>query len=202
MAERKIIPDDVVNGFTLTSTWACRITYKYDLNGNPAGSTCMQQDLQTATKTIRFPVSMPVGAEFIGAKIHALHSTGLYGGTFKINGQFVDDDNFVTLMDVNFLDGYVDVVFSWQAYTDPQGTSAHSGGHPTYAGSTPEIVVITHESPSNVSDVYLLIEYKQNGIIYKAMGDMLVPHQIYRADNGTLAPYQLFKAVNGELVKY
>ena len=197
MAQQTITADD----FRLTSTWSCRVVYKYDTSGNFTGSTCTQSSLVTASNTVRFAVDLPSGAKVSSAKVHASHTTGLYGGTFKIAGSSPDSDGFVELSSPDFSAGYIDVAFSWTANTD--GSTAHSGEAPAYNGSTPRIVVKDHESPSNVTEVYLLIETSGGtGYIYHAEDGVLVPYQLYHAEDGALVPYQLQHAEGGVLVPY
>lgn len=197
MAQLRIDAD----GFMLTSTWVCRVTYKYSTSDNsPSGSTCQQLNFSSATNTVQFDVSMPSGAEVLSAKVHADHTTGLYGGAFKINNITPDDDGFVKIDAPDFSSGSIDVQFSWAANMD--STTAHAGEAPEFNGSYSRVVATDHESPSTITNVYLLIEYKQNGLIYRAVSGAIVPYQIYRAEGGSLAPYQLFKAVNGELIQY
>lgn len=196
MADLKVTYDD----FTLESKWSCRCVYTYNSSGSFLDSTCTQSGLTTAKETVRFPVSLPAGAKVIGAKVHAAHTPGLYGGTFTINDNEPDDDGIVTLDAPDFSAGYVDVMFAWTGYTD--GSSAHRDEYPTHNGSDSQVSTFGHTSTSKVSDIYLLIEYQQNGIIYHAEGGKLVPYQLYRAENGALVPYQIKHAEAGELVPY
>ena len=197
MAQQTIAADD----FSLNSTWTCRIVYKYDTSGNYTGSTCTQSGLTTASNTVRFAVELPSGAPVSSAKVHASHTTGLYGGTFKIAGSSPDSDGFVELASPDFSAGYIDVTFTWTAYTD--GSTAHSSEAPAYSGSTPVIQTRSHESPSSISEVYLLIETEEaGGYIYRAESGQLVPYQLCRAESGQLVPYRLHRAESGQLVPY
>lgn len=189
------IPAD---GFTLNSTWSCRVVYTYNSTGSFLSSTCTQSNLTTATNTVRFSVSLPMGAKVKSAKVHAAHTTGLLGGKFLINEAEPDEDGFVTLNDTDFSAGYVDVAFSWKAYTD--GSSAHGSEYPTYNGTSSQTVTRSHESPSTVSDVYLLLETTGGtGYIYHAEDGVLVPYSFYRAENGALVLYTLY-GIPGEPV--
>lgn len=190
---------DYNGSFTLNSTWSCTTRYEYTHYGEFSKSTSTQSNSQTATNTVSFDISgLPRGAKALGARVHAEYTTGLYGGTFQINDISIDDDGFVTLDLPDFSTGSIDVKFSWKASVDPSGSDAHSSEYPTYNGTNSQSVTYSHSSPSDVSKVYLLVEYELRGIVYRADGGVLVPYQIYHAENGELIPYQLFKCVSTE----
>ena len=182
------IPAD---GFTLNSTWSCRVVYTYNSTGSFLSSTCTQSNLATATKTVRFPVNVQTGEKVASVKVHAKYTTGLLGGDFKIGDAKPDENGFVTLSVTDFSAGYIDVTFSWKAYTD--GSGAHGSEYPTYNGSISQTVTKSHESPSDVSSVYLLIE-TAGGCIYHVEEGKLVPYNIYHAENNGLVLYTLYGA--------
>lgn len=149
---------------------------------------------------MRFTPSLPAGAKVLSAKVHAAHTTGWSGGTFKINDAAPDSNGFVTLSNPDFSAGYIDVVFKWQASRD--GTTTHNSSYPGYNGSSSQSKTYSHTSNSDVSDVYLLIEYQSGSVIYHAENGKLVPYQLFRAEGGKLVPYQLQQAEGGKLVRY
>lgn len=198
MAEIRVPHDD----FTLTASWNCSTVYRYEIatGGKYLGSTNTTSDLTYPTKTVRFPVNLPTGAKVQSAKVFASHTTGLFGGKLHIAGIGLSDDGFVTLESPDFSAGYVDIEFQWNAYTD--GAGGHSSNPPAYNGSTSQTRSNSHQSPTTVSDIYLLIEYENSGIIYRAENGVLVPYKLYHAEGGALVPYLLRYAEDGALVPY
>lgn len=179
-----------VDDFSLTSTWTCRVVYTYNTSDATVTSSCTQSNLQTAKRTVSFPVSLSLGEKVVSAKVHANHTGGLLGGKFTINGVGPDDDGFVTLDSVGDSTDAIDVEFAWKAYTD--SSNAHRTEYPPYDGSSTKTVTKNHESPSNITDIYLLIETSGgSGYIYHAENGELVPYKFYRAEGGVLVPYLL-----------
>jgi hypothetical protein len=194
MANLQITYDDSI---TLRSRWSCTVTYLYNSYGafNSIGSTS-QDGPDAATTTIQFAIDLPVGAAMTGVKVHATYDAD---GTLKINNVEPDDEGYVALDVADISSGVADVEFSWLA--KPDSARSHSD-YPTYNGNSSQSKTYWHYTDVEVTDVFLLVEYKMNGLIYRAVSGSLVPYQIYRAEDGALVPYLLFKAVDNELVQY
>jgi hypothetical protein len=111
-----------------------------------------------------------------------------------------DDNGFVTLDIADFSSNDIGVEFAWQANQDSY--SEHDSTYPTYDGNSSQPKTYYHSLDANIKEVYLLVEYKMKGLIYRAVGDKLVPYQIYHAENDKLVPYLLFKDENNTLVQY
>lgn len=195
MAEIKV----TYGNFTLTSRWSCKTTYYYNSGGSFNTSANTVSGLTVSRGTVRFPVDLPDGTTIQGAKVHAAHTSGLFGGKLEIAGVRPDGNGFVTLGPLVVSGGYVEIEFAWTAYTD--GSSAHQSEYPTYNGTSSQSVTRNHASTTNVSDVYLLIG-NAGGSLYRAEGGKLVSYQLCRAEGGKLVPYQLCRAEGGKLVPY
>lgn len=186
---------------TLTSGWSCTIVYLYNSTGSFNGvSSRSQTTPKTVTSSVKFTVDLPVGAEMIGAKVHATYEIKGRNGQFLINNIEPDADGFAILDVADFSSSDVEVEFSWKA--NPDSRTSHDSTNPTYNGNSSQSKTYWHSSDVEIKQVDLLVEYKMNGLIYRAVGDKLVPYQIYHAENEKLVPYQLFKAVDNALVRY
>lgn len=196
MAEIKVLYDN----FSLTSKWNCRTVYTYNSTGSFNSSSNTSSGLTVSKKTVRFAVDIKRGSKVLDVKVHAKHTSGTYGGKFRVNGLKPNDDDFVTLEASNLSNGYIEVEFEWTSYTD--GTNAHRSQYPSYNGSSSQSKTSSHESTSNITEVYLLVEYELGSVIYHAENGVLVPYQLYYAEDGALTPCQLQYAENNALVKY
>lgn len=203
--------------FSLQARWTCNVKYTYNSSGSFSSASCSQSNTENpATKTVQFNVNdLPEGATVSRVKVHAEHSGGLYGGTFKINDTTPDSSGFVTLSTTDLSAGYINVVFKWTATRD--NTSAHDSQYPTYNGTSSQTVTKNHVSTSNITNVYLLVEYTTDSTggessgtttptsgscIYRYVNGELVPYCIYKCVNGVLVQYNLYRCVDGKLVQY
>ena len=193
-------PPITADDFVLKPSWTCTVTYYYDSSGNHTSTTTGQSDARPVSNDVLFPVSLPPGTKIRGAKVHSAHTTGLHGGAFRVNGKNPDSDGFVELDTFEVVDGCIAVTFTWTAYRD--STTAHNGEAPAYTGTSSQTVTKSHNSPSTVSEVYLLIDTVAGGCIYHAENGELVPYQLYHAEDGVLVPYQIQHAEDGALAPY
>lgn len=209
MAQLKVDYSD----FSLQARWTCNVRYVYNSSGSFSSASCTQSNTENpVTKTVQFDVSdLPEGATVSSVKVHAEHGSGLYGGTFKINDTTPDSSDFVTLSTTDVSSGYVNVTFKWTATRD--STSSHDSQYPTYNGTSSQTVSKSHVSTSNITNVYLLVEYTTDGtggtttpsscsVIYRCVDGELVPYCLYRCVDGVLVPYNIYKCVDGTLVQY
>ena len=143
--------------FKLTSTWTCHVVYTYDSTGAFNKYTVTRKDINYAENTISFSDECLVGATVNSVRVHADNTTGLAGGTLKINGVNKGSDGFVTLDNVDISDGTINIVFAWNADFDP--TENHAS-YPTYNGSSSQTIDRSHESTSNVTSVYIIVDYE------------------------------------------
>lgn len=137
-------------------------------------------------ETVTFQYKIPSGAQVINAYVHSEWSYPTYGSGFysrSVNGTWVPDDTGNVAVEI-----------------DPESTSFEAAFRFRVNGNTNSTGYITGET--TVQNIYLMIIYKLNGIVYYADGEKLVPYQIYRAENDRLVPYQLFKAVDNKLIQY
>lgn len=136
-----------------------------------------------AAKTVNFAYKIPAGAKLLGAHVHSVWSyptSGFYAKT--MNEKWVPDT------------GIVDVEIDQEATSFEALFRFRANGNTTSTGYT--------TAETKITEVYLLIEYKLNGIIYRAVSGELVPYQLYRAEDGVLVPYQIQHAEDGALAPY
>lgn len=199
MAELKVTAD----GFTLSSSWSCRVVYLYDSTGKFQRTYSVTQGTpSTVNKTVEFSVDLPTGSKINSAKIHANHTNGSWGGSFWINDITPDSNGFVTISNPTITNNKISAVFKWKATGHASGTSQHASDYPNYNGSSSQSVSKPHYSNSAISDIYILIEYQSGSIIYHAENGVLVPYQLFHAENGKLVPYQIQHGEGGKLVPY
>ena len=173
MAELKVTHDS----FRLTSTWTVyEDSYEnLEITSGPSW----------AAKTVTFNYKIPAGAKLLGAYVHSewgYPTSGFYAKT--VNSIWVPDDTGNVTVEIDPSATSVDVVFRFRA----NGSASYPIGN--------------REGSTTISNIYLLITYKLNGIIYHAVSGELVPYQLYRAENGVLVPYQIQHAEDGALAPY
>lgn len=172
MAELKVTHAD----FSLTSNWRV-------VTGSN-GVKEITEGPSYASKTVNFEYKIPAGAEVLRAYVHSVWGSPLSGFyTKNVNSTWVPEDTGNVDVELDPEATSLDVVFYFRAVGDTTATGYRSG-------------------TTNISDIYLMIEYKQNGIIYRAVNGALVPYQLYRAEDGVLVPYQIQHAEDGALAPY
>lgn len=158
--------------FALTSSWVVyEDSYEYlSITSGPS----------LAEKTVIFEYKIPVGAEVLGAHLHSEWGDPLSGFAIKtVNGIWVPSD------------GNVDVEIDPAATTFNATFRFKANGSASYP-------IGNRSGITNITNIYLVIQYKINGLIYLAESNALVPYQIYHAENSQLVPYQLFKCISTE----
>lgn len=143
--------------FTLTSDWTCHIVYTYNSTGAFNDYTVTRKDIHYAERTIGFSHENLVGATVNSVRVHASNTTGLAGGTLKINGVENGSDGFVTLSGIDISNDTINIVFTWNAYFD---SAANHASYPSYNGSSSQTIERYHESESTIDNVYIIVDYE------------------------------------------
>lgn len=164
------------DSFSLTSSW-----YVYE---DDYENLSITSGPSWAAKTVTFEYKIPAGAEILGAYVHSEWGSPLSGfSTKSVNETWVPSD------------GNVNVVI------DPTATSFDATFRFKANGSA-SYPIGDRYGTTEITNIYLAIQYKLNGLVYLAVSGSLVPYQIYHAEGDQLSQYQLFKAVDNELVLY
>lgn len=183
----------------LHATWTSTVSCVFNADGSLYRCSVEHSNESISpSKVVRFPINLPAGAKLSGARVHAVFSTGLYGGEGRINGQRPGSDGFVPLSISGYSAGTVDVPFTWTAYLDSESTYRHL----TNGSSLSATYTYEKASTCRVTEVYLEVQYKPPCAFRLAENGALVPYQLYRAERGALVPYQLWRAEDGVLVSY
>ena len=139
-----------------------------------------------AAATATFEYNIPVGAEIVGAYVHSEWSYPTDGNGFDaktVNGTWVPNDGNVNVT-IDPASTSLDVIFRFRV----NGSASYPTGN--------------RDGSTTISNIYLVIQYKWNGLVYFVVSGELTPYQIYHAEGDNLVQYQLFKAEDNKLVLY
>lgn len=178
MAQLKIEAD---GSLWLTSKWWYADTDgdgDYELTGGPTEDA----------KSITFNYKLPKGAKVKSAKVHSVWSYPLGGFAKKtVENKSIDSDGFVDITS-GFDASATSELVTFKFKSGGTGSTSTSSGQRT--GQT------------EITEIYLLIEYTAASIVYLGENGVLVPYEVYHGENGELVPYMIFYGENGQLVQY